>query len=134
MTEKELAALETAAKVATPGPWLEAPLYEDRIDTPMQIIAHREHADGERVVADCGYSIDSQFIAAANPAAVLELIAELRQARRERDWLAEKNQDAPCELGMECLHPDSSPKNKNRICDPAECWRELAAKVATCKN
>lgn len=84
MTDEQLDALEAAAKVATPGPWREAPLY-DRIDSPMQVIG--EH---NRIVADCGHSIDSQFITAANPAVVLDLIAELRKARAELNWLAEK--------------------------------------------
>lgn len=189
MTEKELDALEAAAKAATPGPW----------KCPGRALVVSRMDSSEQLVCDClskqfaQAPKDAAFIAAANPAAVLDLIAELRQAkeeclhhkdyiaeleqsslvydkrladisklldiehedgsyaelsyiynsvvrlqgelrqaRAERDWLAEKNQDAPCELGMECLHPDSIPKNKNRICDPAECWRELAAKEATC--
>lgn len=121
MTDVELSALEAAAKAATPGPWYS---YSDG----SLVWEH------ERNPSVClrFYKNNAAFIAAANPAAVLELIAELRQTRAERDWLAEKNQNAPCELGMKCLHPDSIPKNKNHICDPAECWRELAAKEATC--
>ena len=106
MTEKELDALETAAKAATPGPWV--------IDPILNILSKDEivYVDGDDSI---GYVNNIKYIAAANPAAVLELIAALRQARAERDWLAEKNQDTPCELGMKCLHPDSSRKNKNHI-------------------
>lgn len=83
MTDAELNILETAAKFAAPGPWREEELYPDRSVGPMQVFA-----SNDRVVADCGYSTDSFYIAAANPTTIQELIADVRQARAERNMLA----------------------------------------------
>lgn len=74
----DLDRLETLAKAATPGPW--------EIDPVFNIIAKKEciyydEYDG------IGSASNIRYIAAANPAAILELIAELRDTRRERDWL-----------------------------------------------
>lgn len=75
MTDEQLSALEAAAKAATPGPWVLNGLSVD--------------ADGFDI---CGCTdwrspinrngtANAAYIAAANPAAVLDLIAELRKAR-----------------------------------------------------
>jgi|GEM_PF-1871941 len=72
---------------------------------------------------------EGDYIAVSRPRRILGLIAELRQARAERDWLAKENRYAPCELGRKCLHPDG-----RFICDSAKCWLELAAKEATCQK
>ena len=48
--------------------------------------AAQDETEGAWDVSGEGKTI-STFIAAANPAAILELIAELRQARKERDYL-----------------------------------------------
>ena len=138
MTEKELDALETVGQDATPGPWRTEGYSILRYSDGIASAQSNGSPEICNVLLDGDYDPKTRheralhnaaFIAAANPAAVLELIAELRQARRERDWLAEKNQDAPCELGMKCLHPDS-----RFICDPAECWLELAAKEDICQQ
>ena len=77
MTDAELSALETAAKAATPGPWRHP---------GRALVVSRMSAD-EPLVCDClsrefaQAPKDAAFIAAANPAVVLELIAELRQTR-----------------------------------------------------
>ena len=73
MTDAELSALEAAAKAATPGPWE----YDDA-DEDMAALG----AENQRVK-------DAAYIAAANPSVILSLIAELRQTRAERDWLAD---------------------------------------------
>ena len=78
MTDTELSALEAAAKAATPGPWrYEDPLILQQLD--------KTHWRG----VDTDTPNNMSYIAAANPAAILELIAELRQTEIERDWLAE---------------------------------------------
>jgi len=80
MTDAELTALEAAAKAATPGPW-----YAYSGGSIVWEQTHEIHSD----VCDCGDKRpkDTAFIAAANPAAVLDLIAELRQARAEAwEW------------------------------------------------
>ena len=77
MTDAELSSLEAAAKAATPGPWeYEEPLILRQLD--------ETHWQG----VDTDTPNNMAYIAAANPAAELSLIAELRQARKERDWLA----------------------------------------------
>jgi|GEM_PF-2457118 len=93
MTEKELDALEAAAKAATPHLTMLLP------PSPVEDSWHVRDIDDLAVVRCYGFNNEgngdtakryAEYIAAANPAAVLELIAELRQARTERDWLAGK--------------------------------------------
>lgn len=80
MTDTELDALEAKAKAATPGPW--------EYDVEQREY-HGVWADGCYIVPSLHIDADNcKYIAAVNPTVVLELIAELRQARKERDWLA----------------------------------------------
>lgn len=99
MTNEQLDAIEAAAKAATPGPWGCTVPYTK---------SHVASAKGKTLCKceDWGKSICSEnnaaFIAAANPAVVLELIEELRREREKfklatiryheecvvRDWLA----------------------------------------------
>jgi len=67
--------LEVAAKAATPGPWniVRDPDGYTHYIGPSLVTQVRD---------------DAAYIAAVSPDAVLELIAELRKARAERDWLA----------------------------------------------
>ena len=91
MTDTELSSLEAAAKAATPGPWHIKRgycLYDSR---DMHIVSAWENYSGS-----LGLTIDSdeamanaKFLEATNPAAILSLVAELRQAKAERDWLAD---------------------------------------------
>lgn len=77
MTDFELDVLEAAAKGATKGVW-----HCRRKDVFSRT------ADGDfPVVYDARYERDANYIAAANPAAVLDLIVELRQARADAcEW------------------------------------------------
>ena len=73
MTDEQLDDLEVAAKAATPGPW-----EHER--------SHVVQLDGTPVANCVSYKIaqspkNAAYIAAANPAAILELIADLRQAQ-----------------------------------------------------
>ncbi len=84
MTEKELDALEAAAKAATPGPWRH----------PGRALVVSRMSEDEPLVCNCiskqfaQAPKDAAFIAAANPAVVLDLIAELRQARADAcEWI-----------------------------------------------
>ena len=75
MTDAELDALEAAAKAATPGPW------NVNKEEYAVFINHKKGTIAEIVsYEDC---FDAAYIAAAHPAAILELIAELRQTKRK---------------------------------------------------
>lgn len=91
MTDTELSSLEAAARAATPGPWdtKEGPDFSEIL------------ANSKNIALVGSQHKDAAYIAAANPAVVLELIAELRQTRKERDWLA-------ITLAEHCNEQDSS--------------------------
>jgi hypothetical protein len=77
MTDAELAALEAAARAATPGPWFRAiandtAIRSDDVDIAQTVGAYE--LEWERMEADAAY------IAAANPAAILALIQRVREA------------------------------------------------------
>lgn len=132
MTDAELSALEAAAKAATPGPWRH----------PGRALVVSRMSEDEPLVCDCISEQFAQapknaaFIAAANPAAILELIAEMRQTRRERDWLARQLDFENC-----CVPSDL--KEEPGYCLEHECvecglssanaWLD-AAKEATCQK
>ena len=103
MTDEQLDSLESAARAATPGPWekKEGPDFSEIFAKSINIaLIGSQHED-------------ATYITAANPAVVLELIAELRQLQIERDWLAEK-----CESMAHALDP----------CEfyPAYYWKDQA--------
>ena len=88
MTDAELSSLEAAARAATPGPWTSH--FDGNVWVMGPTTDHKS-------ICLAGYARNKQeniknatYIAAANPSGVLELIAELRQAKAERDWLADK--------------------------------------------
>lgn len=64
MTDAELEALEQTAKAA-----------QDETENAWDV-----SGEGKAI---------SAFIAAANPATIIDLITELRQTKAERDWLAD---------------------------------------------
>jgi hypothetical protein len=79
----DLDSLEAKAKAATPGPWrygYEPGFCGELIDPTGEMIAS---------FADEPAARDAEFIAAANPAAILALIRELREARanESRFWI-----------------------------------------------
>ena len=87
MTDAELSELERLAKEATPGPWpqgkedKEFVLYNGTFicGCNSAIMRNGDVIDGKT---------NARYIAAANPAAILELIAELRQARKDAcEWI-----------------------------------------------
>lgn len=82
MTDTELNALEAAAVAATPGPWRADSLNNVRHGS--EIVIHATIAYVEPRAADAAY------VATANPATILKLIAKLRQVNAERDWLAKE--------------------------------------------
>lgn len=75
--------LESLARAATPGPW------EAAYDGLVLEYEVRDYHDNLCAKVDFGnVEANAAYIAAANPQIVLELIAELRQTRAEREWLA----------------------------------------------
>lgn len=108
MTNKQLDALEAAAKAATPGPWRIKRgycLYDER---DMHVVSAWENYSGS-----LGLNITSEeamanarFLELTNPAAILELIAELRKEQwyvqiwiARAFWLAQQleSKDIPYE-------------------------------------
>lgn len=90
MTDSELDDIERKAKAATPGPW-EAPDHpESVVDVwtaePLRAIDDRaaKEWDHPTAITPSIRGCDGAFIAAANPQAVLALVAEVRQLRALR--------------------------------------------------
>lgn len=83
-----IAKLKAAAEKATPGPWRRtATIFNGITYGPFSLT-------NEKVLANVAEKANAEFIAAANPAAVLELIAALEAAEQQRDsWrtLAKQN-------------------------------------------
>lgn len=73
----DLDAIEKLAKEATPGPWRSVPGVLSWVLVPL--------AGGVngRVDLDMSNLPNAEFVAAANPSAVLDLIAEIRRMRKQ---------------------------------------------------
>ena len=124
MTDDQLDALEAAAKAATRGPWTWNGLSVEADEFDLcSCVDWRSPINRNGQANAC-------YIAAANPAAVLELIAELRQARAERDWIAGHCDGVPCN-GASCPYPPSKEMGRCIRTPQRQCWLD-AAKEATC--
>ena len=77
----DLAELKALAEAATPGPWS----YDGSYVCPARVEAGTTFVETWRSVADCHQPENTQFIAAANPAVVLELIAENERLREAHE-------------------------------------------------
>ena len=78
--------LKRLAEAATPGPWA----YDGSYVCPARTEDGTTYVELWRSIADCHQPENTKFIAAANPAAVLALIAEVEDLRKGRtDWQAE---------------------------------------------
>lgn len=88
--------LRRLAQVATPGPWVSHGRY---IGTPRHMSYIGEVRDQCGNWSDTEKSrADAAFIAAANPAAISELLDRLEAAEKVRDWNAERLEEAIEEL------------------------------------
>ena len=88
--------LRRLAQVATPGPWVSHGRY---IGTPRHMSYIGEVRDQCGNWSDTEKSrADAAFIAAANPAAISELLDRFEAAEKERDWNAERFEEAIEEL------------------------------------
>lgn len=97
--------LEELAGKATPGTWIIKNDPEDRYDYDIAFITTTERQNasiGEIAQVSC-YEPDiieepivkeqianAEYISAANPAMIKEMIAEMRRLEKEADWLAEE--------------------------------------------
>jgi len=129
MTDTEFSALEAAAKAATPGPWEES--FDDVLVHRYAILCECRTLKIKNVHIDMDGKKNAAYIAAANPAAILELIAELRQARAERNALINyivEHGGCPISIWDKCPAEQDDPI----LCK--DCWLKSAAKEATkCK-
>jgi hypothetical protein len=81
LTAEELAELEAAAKAATPGPWeIGLDPRNVRVGTFWLKPANYDNLRGP---LDRQAVADARYIARANPAMLLRLLAELRERRRD---------------------------------------------------
>lgn len=106
----DLDTLEAFAKAATPGPWdtKEGPDFSEIL------------ANSKNIALVGSQHKDAAFIAAANPAVVLELIAELRKGRAERYWLATR-------IALDGVSCPIEPNVCAGTCeDHIQCWLEAA--------
>ena len=118
MTDAELLELEKKAKAATPGPW--KAVGECVADSDRYVLANCNTNFSKGQV-----NSNAAYIAAANPAVVLEMITELRQAKAERDWLAETLETHSFMLELDA-------KNEIQRCSEQEWLRR--AKEAICQK
>ena len=84
MTQEQINELRKIAEDATPGPWIKRG-YVPGIGCGV---------DGVTAVAHHTTSADADFISAANPAAVLELIAEIERVTKQRAEMMAIGEDA----------------------------------------
>ncbi len=114
MTPLDLAALEAAARAATPGPW-------EFLASTVQIFS------GNTCVAECSSpmfgeemcaSDNAQFISAANPAVVLALIERVRVAEEQLSAMYKLTEDnivaAIHSLGRPSIEICSAPKSSDQ--------------------
>lgn len=93
MTDMELDKLEALASAATPGPWQDV-----KGDMSFNIISNKAKSN---VIVSCDCSDisvskaeettqkNTEFIAATHPAAILEIIADLKKARADAcEWIS----------------------------------------------
>lgn len=94
MTDEEVALLASKAEGATPGPWHNPEGYrlyagDVGIGSMYECYSYKqkEEIDSDQARANIDY------VVAANPNAIKELIDDLRHAQGERDYLAKKLAD-----------------------------------------
>ena len=125
----DLDQLEARAKAATPGPWRNAAGYKIKVaatGTHCASAWSRYTYETGKEITDEQAKANATYIAAANPAVVLELVAELRKARAERDWLAKR-------IALDGVSCPIEPNVCAGTCaDHIQCWLEAAREaVAT---
>lgn len=77
--------LKRLAEAATPGPWA----YDGSYVCPARTEDGTTYVELWRSIADCHQPENTKFIAAANPAAVMALIAEVESLREHKQLLVD---------------------------------------------
>ena len=77
--------LKRLAEAATPGPWA----YDGSYVCPARTEDGTTYVELWRSIADCHQPENTKFIAAANPVAVLSLIAEVESLREHKQLLVD---------------------------------------------
>ena len=94
--------LRRLAQAATPGPWYVTGKLTRYVEARIDGGLIQEVAACGPTKADGGYGpqqeANARLIAAANPATISELLDRLEAAEKERDWNAERIEDAIEEL------------------------------------
>ena len=106
----DLKELERLARAATPGPWtydgdtweLSAPSRKGKVEIATIETGWTEPMESEQ-------QANIAYILAANPAAILSLIAELEQAKKDAEryrWLRKAHHDDDSAIGVtrECMN------------------------------
>lgn len=105
--------LRKAAQKATLGPWAVGKYLGQRSDEWSVFLRTPKGENGLPVVTTMFGLANATFIAAANPAAILELLAERDKLREALEDLAEAGEDAwgagrPCvKLGRAALNQET---------------------------
>jgi hypothetical protein len=112
----DLEKLETLAKAATPGPWaVDEECLADRgrlyvaKGSPGNLRGRILEVFMNCLVRDEGRARNAAIIAAANPAAILELCAEVRRLRESVDKLLAHCPDPECFTCGEAVCPHGEP-------------------------
>lgn len=80
--------LKRLAEAATPGPWS----YDGSYICPARVEGETTYVETWRAIADSHHTENVHYIAAANPAAILELIAENERLRKDAErWKCVRN-------------------------------------------
>ena len=119
----DLNTLEATAKAATPGPWVGHPedVYSD-VGAHVAFCPTVCSSAPEHCISEEQAESNAAYIAVANPAVMLELVAELRKARAAQEWIAQTFlgiRDA-CAFSRQsgCLPPGEA--------DCVKCWIKAA--------
>lgn len=118
--------LKRLAEAATPGPWA----YDGSYVCPARTEDGTTYVELWRSIADCHQPENTKFIAAANPAAVLALIAEVEGLR------AQHGRDS-AEIRSLCQARDNARKERDQLKAEVEALRNLARELrgsAECTN
>ena len=101
---KDYSELKMLAEAATPGPWA----YDGSYVCPARTEDGTTYVELWRSIADCHQPENTKFIAAANPVAVLALIAEVEGLR------AQHGRDSK-ELRSLCQARDDARKDRDKL-------------------